>query len=309
MLQDLIAQSLSLTPNYVSTLGASASHRYKHFTIPKASGGIRHIYHPAKPLKAVQRWLQSRIVTRWTVHNAAAAYRKGRNIADHARLHLGSRYLLHLDLVDFFESITASDIHAYIQHHTREVVPSGWADSDTELFVQLVCLNGRLTIGAVTSPGISNALCQSLDHSLTTRCLEIDVTYTRYADDMFFSTSSPHVLSDVPRFVIDTLRSIPYPTSLTLNLAKTRHSSLKGHRRVTGLVLSSQGTLSLGRRFKRAIRTQIYRIQTLSPRERSELSGRLAFVKDVEPAFFNRLVLKYGNLVSQALQVPPSTTD
>ena len=265
MLQHLIAQSLGLTPDYLHKLGQSASHRYKHYTIPKSRGGIRDIYHPAKPLKAVQRWLQSHIISQWEVHNAAAAYRPHKNIADHARLHLGSRYLLHLDLASFFESITADDISAYILTNIDWAVPNGWTDSDTKLFVRFVCMNGRLTIGAVTSPSISNALCKSLDHALTTRCLELDVTYTRYADDMFFSTCSSHVLRDVPRFVEHTLRSIPYPTSLALNPAKTRHSSLKRHRRVTGLVLTTQGTISLGRRFKRSIRTQIYRSHELTP--------------------------------------------
>ena len=240
MLLHLIAQSLGLTPDYVHKLGQSASHRYKHYTIPKSRGGTRDIYHPAKPLKAVQRWLQSNIISQWEVHNAAAAYRRHKNIADHARLHLGSQYLLHLDLAGFFESITAADISAYILANIEWAVPNGWTDGDTKLFVRFVCLNGRLTIGAVTSPGISNALCKSLDEALTTRCLERDVTYTRYADDMYFSTSASNVLRDVPRFVEHTLRSIPYPTSLALNPTKTRHSSRKRHRRVTGLVLTTQ---------------------------------------------------------------------
>ena len=303
MLQALMAHSLSLTPGYVGRLANTASYRYKHFTIPKARGGRRDIFHPARPLKALQRWLQSEIISKLPVHDAAAAYRKGRNIADHARIHLKSRYLLRVDLTSFFESITAEDISAYINSHGSHL-PAGWTNADTQLFVAIVCMNGRLTIGAVTSPGISNALCFVLDERLARWCAETDITYTRYADDMFFSTSVPDLLGNVPALVEETLGSVPYPASLHINYSKTRHSSLKRRRRVTGLVLSAQGRLCLGRGLKRRIRSQIHRLDTLDTRERTQLAGLLAHVKDLEPAFFNRLVLKYGDGASAASRPP-----
>jgi RNA-directed DNA polymerase len=306
MLQALIAHSLSLTPSYIARLANTASHRYKHFTIPKANGGVRDIFHPARPLKAIQRWLRSEIISRFPVHNAAAAYRKGRSIGDHASIHLESRYLLRVDLASFFESITADDMAAYINDRA-DLLPSGWTDTDTHLFLQLVCMNQRLTIGAVTSPDLSNALCYRIDDILTKRCADRDVTYTRYADDMFFSTSTPNVLADVPALVEDTIKSVPYPASLRINVAKTRHSSLKRRRRITGVVLSCEGRLSLGRKFKRRVRSQIHRLDSLGPRDRARLAGLLAHVKDIEPAFFNRLVVKYGVKASAASR-PPSQT-
>lgn len=303
MLLDIMARSLSLTPRYIANLANTASHRYKHFTIAKASGGRRDIYHPAKPLKAVQRWLQSGVVDRLPLHNAAAAYRKGRNIADHARTHLKSRYLLRIDLADFFESITADDIAAYLADQTA-ILPKGWTAADTYLFVQLVCRDKRLTIGAITSPGLSNALCYSLDRILATQCAKADIVYTRYADDMFFSTLVPNLLGGMHTLVEETLKAVPYPASLKINPTKTRHSSLKRRRRVTGIVLSTQGGISLGRRFKRVIRSQIHRLDELAPRERTRLAGLLAHVKDIEPDFFNRLVLKYGEKVLKAAHSP-----
>ena len=102
MLQEMMARSLGLSPRYIARLANNASHRYFHFTIEKRSGGRRDIYHPAKPLKAVQRWLQEVIVALLPLHDAAAAYRDGLNIADHARRHLKCRYLLRVDLATFF---------------------------------------------------------------------------------------------------------------------------------------------------------------------------------------------------------------
>ena len=112
MLREMMARSLGLSPRYITRLANNASHRYFHFTIEKRSGGRRDIYHPAKPLKAVQRWLQEVIVSPLPLHDAAAAYRNGLNIADHARRHLKCRYLLRVDLATFFESITADDVAA-----------------------------------------------------------------------------------------------------------------------------------------------------------------------------------------------------
>jgi RNA-directed DNA polymerase len=255
--------------------------------------------HPAKDLKGLQRWLQSAIVSQFPVHSAAAAYRRRNYIADHAGRHLKSRYLLRVDLADFFESITAKDIAAYLADHISSL-PAGWNASDTELFTQLVCRYERLTIGAITSPGLSNAILLPLDQALAKDCEDLEVTYTRYADDMFFSTMIADVLGDVPALVEKTLKSIPYPTSLTINKSKTRHSSLKRQRRVTGLILSTQGQVSLGRQFKRGVRTQVYEMDGLGAPERRRLAGLLAFVKDVEPDFFNSLVLKYGEKVSKA---------
>lgn len=299
MLREELARTLGLSPRYVTKLANTASHHYKYFAIRKASGGTRDIFHPAKPLKAVQRWLQTNVVARLPLHDAAAAYRKDHNIADHARRHLKSRYLVRVDLADFFESITATDIHPYLNDHLAHL-PPGWDSVDDELFVSLVCRHERLTIGAITSPGLSNALCVPLDRLLTKHCVEQDITYTRYADDMFFSCAIPNVLGDIPALVETALRSIPYPAGLVVNHAKTRHSSLKRRRRVTGIVLSTQGRISLGRHFKRAIRSQIHKMDSLGPPQRKRLAGLLAYVKDIEPEFFNRLVLRYGEQVAQA---------
>lgn len=101
--------------------------------------------------------------------------------------------------------------------------------------------------------------------------MESDIVYTRYADDLFFSTSNQDVLKSMPDIVESTLRSIPYPSSLRLNEAKTRHSSVK-----------------------RRIRSRVHQLESLDQHERAQLAGLLAYAKDCEPAFFNRLVLKYG---------------
>ncbi len=303
MLTELIANSLGLSPAYISRLASTASHRYKYFTIAKSNGGFRNVYHPAKQLKAVQCWLLANILESLPVHDAAAAYRSGRNIADHAQRHLKGHYLLRMDFTKFFESISAVDITNFL-NDSLTMLPAGWSSDDTLVFVRFVCMDGHLTIGAVTSPAMSNTICNLLDRMLTKECVGQGITYTRYADDMFFSTKERNVLVDVPQMVEATLKGLKYPASLQINASKTRHSSLKRRRRVTGIVLSSQGRLSIGRALKRRTRSQIHKLNSLGPTDRAKLAGWLAFIRDVEPSFFNRLVLKYGQTVALAARSP-----
>lgn len=227
------------------------------------------------------------------VHNCTSAYRKGRNIAAHAETHVQSNFLLRMDIKDFFPSITADDIEIYIAQNPR-LFPS-WSSVDIKLFCRLVCRNDQLTIGAPTSPGLSNALCYGLDISLAGLASESDAVYTRYADDLFFSTRTPNLLKNIEIQVAEIVEKSKCPASLRINSVKTRHSSKRGRRRVTGIALGSDGRVYFGRERKRRVRSMIHNIDNLETAELTHLAGMLAFCKDIEPDFINNLILKYGH--------------
>src|SRR5438132_12615240 len=102
MLINLISQRLLLPPRYIENLAAGAAHHYKTYYIKKRRGGTRLIEHPSKQLKAVQRWLAANVISHFPVHLAASAYRRGFNIAQNAGRHADSRFLVRIDLYDFF---------------------------------------------------------------------------------------------------------------------------------------------------------------------------------------------------------------
>ena len=222
-----MAESLGLPYDYIKKVALKSSHAYKRYEIPKRAGGNRTIWHPSMELKALQRWLLSNVIEGWPTHKAAMAYCKGKSIWDNAVLHQTSKYLLRLDLSDFFPSISAEDIHKYL-----ESLSSEWPRDDQHLFCQLVCREDRLTIGAPSSPALSNVLCFDLDTRLDSLAHTNAVTYTRYADDLFFSASKPNVLSTFPPEVKKILERLEMPANLRLNSRKTRHSSKKGRRLV-----------------------------------------------------------------------------
>jgi RNA-directed DNA polymerase len=298
-----MAKDIGVTTRFIAAFAQGASYAYKTYAIPKKSGGFRIIDHPSKQLKAMQRWLLSYLLNSLPIHPAAAAYRKKRSIFDNAGLHAGSNYLLRMDCKDFFHSITDEDLKMLAAN--RPATFSGWSPYETDLFCKLVCKDGRLTIGAPTSPTLSNAVCYDMDTQLSEICNKQQVTYTRYADDLFFSTKLPNVLKALESMVVSTMETLTLPRNLTINPAKTRHSSRGRTRRVTGITLGSDGKPYIGRPLKRKIRAMIHQVDTLDAKKRGSLAGLIAYAGGLDPDFVNSLITKYGHsTVAKARTLP-----
>ena len=117
-----------------------------------------------------------------------------------------------------------------------------------------------------------------------------------------FSTDEPGVLTDLHRFIINTCILLTYPR-LTLNYEKTIFASKKGNRTVTGLVLTNDDQISIGHSRKRKLRTLIHRYEygKLEEAEIDWLRGYLAFVRDVEPTLYKKLLDKAQPTTQTAL--------
>ena len=288
-----LSAGLGLPIPFLKGIARKASHAYKVYEIPKRSGGFREIAHPARQLKSLQRWLLFNVLHEWPVHAAASAYVRGSNLYRHASKHAASRYLLRLDFEQFFPSIKSADVSAYLEH-SPQVAPS-WTAEDRSFFVQIVTRFGALTIGAPTSPALSNALCYDLDLRCAAIAADQDCVYTRYADDLFFSTTRPNVLHSIPTDVRKIAAGLSFPAHLRLNTSKQRHLSRKWRRIVTGVVLTSDGRACLGRARKRFIRSQIHMLDALTEAQKTSLRGLISYAADIEPLFINDLILKYGH--------------
>lgn len=291
-LAEAMSRELQLPVPYILRMAKSASHLYKEYQIPKRDGGQRTIHHPSKELKALQRWLVRRCLERLPIHPSAVAYRKGMSVLQNAQPHVHSRYLLRMDLQEFFPSLTADSIRNYIGANPQHF--EDWTESDVLVFCSLVCRHGRLAIGAPSSPTLSNVLCWKLDNLLSLKAGEREVTYTRYADDLFFSSRRAGVLGGFEEEVRSCVEGLDLPSGLRIKAEKTRHSSKRGQRRVTGVVLGSKGELSLGRNIKRKVKSLVFRVDGLESEDRKRLAGLLGYCQMIEPDFLNRLILKYG---------------
>jgi RNA-directed DNA polymerase len=292
MIIERMAEQLALPPRFIDNIAHGASHEYKTYLIPKRTGGSRRIFHPSRRLKAMQRWLLRNVLASLPVHNAATAFRPGRSTRHNAEPHAKSKFLLRLDLTDFFPSIKQTDVTNYIASHPRFF--RGWGPQDVDVFCGIVCREGVLTIGAPTSPALSNALCYDLDAQMETLCSANGIEYTRYADDLFLSSKEKGVLRGMEGRIQPLLDGLSVPRGLRLNASKTRHSSKRGRRRITGIVLGSDENLHVGRSLKRRVRALIHRYDSLTPKARVALAGSVAYAIGLDPDFANSLIQKYG---------------
>lgn len=300
-----LAKELNKTELEIAQFLAGAPLKYKVYKIPKRTSGHRVIAQPSRELKEYQRAFLS--LYSLNIHNAAMAYRKGLSIKDNANKHKHNRYLLKLDLENFFNSITNKLFWSVWKKHYD--IP---LDEEKKLMEKLLfwspskSSSGKLilSVGAPSSPMLSNFFMHQFDVAVSKICSNQNIVYTRYADDLTFSTKHKEILFDIPKLITKELK-VHFGDALNVNRRKTVFSS-KGHNRhVTGITLDNTGNLSLGRERKRYIKHLVhqYQLQKLDKENIFHLKGLLAFAKHIEPKFIISLSAKYtANLITQIFE-------
>jgi len=301
MLIKKISESTGLSRHYVSKLIRSASHRYKDYYVKKHTEGLRLISQPSKEVKFLQRWIVDNIFVNLPIHNKVFSYRVGVGIRDIAKRHKNYNYLLKMDFKDFFPSITYKDIKHFLINH-KKFFDINLNLDDFDRICSIVCKNKKLTIGSPSSPIISNVILFSFDDYWDNYCKKQNIEYSRYADDIYFSTNTPDLLFDFPKKIKRYLSEMKHP-KLIVNDNKTVFTSRKHSKKVTGLVVTSDRNISIGRNQKRIIKSLVHKycLGTLSEDKISYLRGYISFVNSVDPLFINALKKKYGKNIIESL--------
>lgn len=232
-------------PEYVYAMSRDASFFYRSFQIPKKSGGTRKIDEPLPDLKSIQSWILSNILSSCSVSKYAKAYIKGKNVKDNARFHRGKKYVINLDITDFFPSI-------HIWQINQIFTQLGYASDVSLFFAHLCTLNNCLPQGAPTSPYLSNLFFRDLDEQIALYSKNNGWRYTRYADDMSFSGSG-----DI-RELIKTISTFVYNYGLLLNSKKTRVLGRGARQQITGIVVNEK--MQVNRNIRRDIRQKMFYI-------------------------------------------------
>lgn len=239
--------------------------RYTTFEIPKKSGGKRTIDAPATALKLIQRKLNQVLQAVYSEKPKPSSHGFVRNksIATNARIHAGRRHVLNVDLADFFPSIHFGRVFRMFQGKPY-YLPAEVAT----ILAQICCFNektGRkgLPQGAPTSPVIANMVCRELDSKLQGLAQKHHCTYTRYADDMTFSTN----LKTIPTAVATTnaagqlvagseLAEIIALQMFSINEKKLRWYQGNERKQVTGLTVNQFPNVR--RSYVRELRSILY---------------------------------------------------
>ena len=259
---------------------------YKRCYIPKKNGSFREIYQPCKELKAIQAWILRNILDLLIPSNQASAYIKGRTIQYHLRPHNNFRYFYCIDIDDFFPSIKSNRVKKIFEN-------IGYSSEAAYLLTVLTTYNGFLPQGGVTSPSLSNLICLSLDKRLYGLTSRRNITYTRYADDMVFSSNNRNELNKTSK----TIKIIVKDEKFKLNDDKTRFLGPKKQCKITGLVKdTSNPEFRIGRKKKRIMRSIIFNAYVngvfLDSKYKSinAINGWLSYLKSVDYKSYQQLL-------------------
>jgi retron-type reverse transcriptase len=247
-----------------------ASDAYRTFSIRKKSGGKRTIHAPVKGLKPIQKALNLILQCLFTPHHAANGFVPERSIVDNAKVHQGAHYVYNIDIKDFFPSIDLSRVAACLR-----LPPFNLIDTTEEplafLVANLCCtpilverqnesgewINKTLNVlpqGAPTSPIITNIVAQRLDKRLTGIARRFGANFSRYADDITFS-SMHNIYKQDDAFTIELTRIIE-SQGFHINPSKTRLQKTGFRQEVTGLVVNEK--VNVHRRYVKQIRHWLY---------------------------------------------------
>jgi len=247
--------------------------RYAKFTIKKKSGGERTINAPVSGLKSILRSLNFILQCVYEPHNAATGFVLGKSIVDNAKVHVGNHHVYNLDLKDFFHSFDRNRVKLGFIYE-----PFNLNGEREHLAFLLACLcthpfevNGEiknvLPQGSPTSPTITNILCKKLDRRLTGLANRFGAKYTRYADDITFS--SPQNIYNDEDFIKELERIISEDNllkingthkeigpQLNINTDKTRLQKSVYRQEVTGLIVNEK--VNVRQRYIKQIRMWLY---------------------------------------------------
>ena len=261
---------------------ASARRRilsYKEFDIPKKSGGTRRITAPVGKLKGVLKCLSQILAPYYSPLESTHGFTVGRSVASNASVHVDKNYVLNIDLKDFFPSISYARVKKALLNH-------GLNQEVSELISRLVTIpvakeGSQITVhalpqGSPCSPLISNMVCQNLDRRLAGLAKRFGVEYTRYADDMTFS-SNHHVYSAKGEFLAELYRIVE-ECGFTINEKKTRLQKRGERQEVTGVVVNEK--INSHRSFRKNLRAAVFsaELNGCSLHEFHSIMGRISYL-------------------------------
>lgn len=218
---------------------------YRHFKIPKKTGGYRTISEPYPTLKLIQKWIQDNILSYSNNNIFSKAFKKDVSIKDNAKFHRNQKVLINYDIQDYFGSITQYDVENFFS-------ALGYYKDISMILSKFCCYKGSLPQGAITSPGLSNTITIGLDQELIDYALQNKLRYTRYADDISFSGDI--LPKDIYKYISKTL----YKFGFQLNHKKSKVLKYYQRQVVTGIVVNKK--MQKDKKYRNKIRQEVYYI-------------------------------------------------
>jgi RNA-directed DNA polymerase len=289
------SQITHLSKQSIYDLSVNAGFYYKSFKKAKKSGGHRVISQPSKNLKGLQAWILVNILNKLNTSDSCKGFEKGSSISDNARPHINANCVLNIDLSDFFDTVT--DIQIY------NIFKSIGYNSLISTIFSKICTNkGRLPQGSPCSPKLANLVTWKLDKRIQGYVGKKGITYTRYADDLTFSSLHPSTTIQI----LPLVKRIIEDEGFIVNNRKTRFAGASRRKKITGLIISNN-RYGIGNEKYKILRSKIYHLTKTKEQKNLELlnhvNGWISYLKSVDKVRYNRL---YG-YVFQLKNLHPKT--
>ncbi|MBT6153727.1 MAG: RNA-directed DNA polymerase [Planctomycetaceae bacterium] len=281
-----LVESLNVPLQRLSEIAATANERYDVYPLVIGKKK-RWIEAPRDKLKQLQRRLLDSVFYRLVPHESAHGFVRGRSIVSNARRHCGRRWVVTMDIRDFFPSIGAERVN-------RQLLSLPMTDAEREIVVKLVTRNARLPQGAPTSPHLANLVSRRLDIRLRRLADEAGWTYTRYADDLAFSGEGR------PKQLIRIVEQIIQDEGFQPARQKTRVMSRHQRQIVTGLIVNEK--VALPRPKRRLLRAMLHRLRSTNEPLSSlpdirVIHGHLALATFIDPDGYRETCNQVAQLI------------
>jgi retron-type reverse transcriptase len=284
-----LCEQLSITEQLLYFLTYKKEYCYYEKRIPKKDNSERILNVPILSLKVVQRWILKEILEKIFVSEHAMAFVPDKNgLKENAERHKKNIFLLEMDITNFFGTITEKQVY-------RLFCNIGYNSKVAGVLANLCTYDDYLPQGAVTSPYIANLVCYHMDARINGYCSRKDVVYTRYADDLTFSSNNRTLLNKIEKFI----KYIVKDEGFTINDKKTRYLSDDIKKTVTGITINND-SIHVDKKFKRDLRAQIYQsIKSKDYTNNSQILGKIAYVNSIEDGFRERIIKYFLDIITK----------
>lgn len=270
---------------------------YKQFKIPKKDGTYREICAPDNKLKYIQKKLSKVLIGKQNeynkendiVLNISHGFVKNKGIITNAKIHRNKKILLNIDISNFFDSFHFGRVKGFLEKNKA----FKFSTEVSTILAQLTCYKGKLPQGAPSSPIIANLIFNIVDMRILKISKKYSLDYTRYADDLSFSTNNKSFFKNNEQFIKD-IESILEISGFSINEKKLRLIYSSSRQEVTGLTVNKK--LNVNKKFimeTRAMANNEYRNGSFLIKGEegtlNQLEGRFSYINQLD---------RYNNKVS-----------
>jgi len=271
---------------------------------------------PSLAIKERQRWIVNRILQKEELGEWIHGYVKNRSIVTNAKVHIRKKNILCLDIKNYFQSINVNMVkNLFVKEGYSESAAEELAQICTYSYEQLFCEDERvvdissiyryLPHGAPSSPIISNLIFQEADLLILEKLKGKEINYTRYADDMIFSSDRDELI-----WLKDTIEGIVSKKGFQINNDKIRLMGPDDQKILMGLNLTNG--LKIQNAYKRKLRQEIYyckkygiqnHLKKIGKNNKSNfigyIYGKAYFVNMIEPNLGKKLIEELDEVFSR----------